>query len=238
MAVTGCILAPFVLAGCGSSGDEPAGLDATDDTSTAAETPGSDDANNPDESPTSDTSPDAEDDGDGDASSGTPAPTFTQPYLEEENVVELRDIAPVEPHDDATDEEAEVLETLGRYTAAFEQIMWGVSFEDSGIEEYVIDPNLTTVREHAAELEEREMVSVGPPVEEVALSVNIDGDTASAETCLNTRGWIDVPGDGSAPSSADPLRVVQSELERVDGEWKVSRVVHDYDVSPCEGIFE
>ncbi|WP_166355421.1 hypothetical protein [Phytoactinopolyspora limicola] len=229
--ITIAAVSALAVAACGSNG-EPAGLDATTPATSAPDTPTPDpepaDVADPTEEPTADPTPDDD---------PSPAATFTQPYLPQENVVELRDVIPITPPDDATDEELDVLEALGHYEAAWEQLLWGVPFEDSGMQQHAIDPNLTTTREYAEQMIDEELVHSGPPVDEIALSVEIDGDTATAAVCIDNRGWFYGPA-GVPPTADDPFYLTTPTLQRLDGRWMVSNVSYDDDVSPCEELFE
>ncbi|WP_166355415.1 hypothetical protein [Phytoactinopolyspora limicola] len=225
----------LAVAACGSD-TEPATVAPTTPATTTSNTltPEPDPTGNPEptDEPPEETTNDVSSDDD-----PTPVATFTQPYLPQENVVELRDVIPITPPDDATDEELDVIEALGHYEAAWEQLLWGVPFEDSGMQQHAIDPNLTTTREYAEQMIDEELVHSGPPVDEIALSVEIDGGTATAAVCIDNRGWFYGPA-GVPPTADDPFYLTTPTLQHLDGRWMVSNVSYNDDLAPCEGLFE
>lgn len=222
-----------LLVACGSDADEPAGLQG--------ETPASDDAEQPEASassaPGGGVEPsDGSDDGGTDQEPSSPE-TFAQPYLQAENVVELRAEVPIEVPDGAAEEERAAVRGYSRYSAAWEQVLWGVPVEQTGIEDVAAGERLQSVRDYAQESIERERVSVGPPVAIHLLSVEVSGSRASIDACTDTRNWIDSSAD-QPPSPNDPLYRFAVTLESDDGQWVVTRAVTTDDLAPCEGVFE
>ncbi len=222
------VASSMLLAACGSDAEEPAGLDSTTDSS--AESPGS-------AEPTDDADESGGADGGGEPDPSEPsAPeTFSQPFLQDESIVELRDEVPIEVPDDATDEERAVIEAYGRYEAVWEQVLWGVPIEDTDIEDVAAGERLQGVRDYAQESIERERVTIGPPVSIHLLSVEVDGDSATVDVCLDTRDQVDSSSD-APPDPGDPLYRFTGELERTES-WVVTRAGLVDDLSPCEGVF-
>lgn len=219
----------LALAACSDSADEPAGL--TGDSTTA---PDATDSAAPSETPEV-SEPDSPE-SDSNETNPEPTSTFTQPYLPEERVVELRDTVPVELPADATDDETAVVTAFQHVQASWEQILWGVPFEQTGIERYSTGEHLDTMRDYAEESVELQRVSLGPPMPQHLLSVEADAETATVKFCVDSSGWADV-SEGSPPKFDDELYLGTMTFEVVEGAWKSSRVEYADDVSPCEGVF-
>lgn len=225
-AVTG----PLMLVSCGSQ-EEPAGLDATtESTAVPATTPD----NTPDDAATT---PGDDTNGTDDTGGTGETRTFEQPFLPEKNEVELRDEVPIEVPDGASDTEAEVVKAFGRYYAVTEQVLWGVPIEDVDLESVAAGERLTAIQDYAQESIEQERVTVGPPVSIHLLSVNADGGAAALDACIDTRGRADVFG-GDMPDPNDPLVRFDVELRKTDGSWLVTRSTLADKLGPCEGVFE
>lgn len=224
--VVACVSA-LAMAGCGSDTQEPV-ASRTESPHAEQETssPMPDDAASEDQQP------------DDEQSQPPPArETFAQPFLQKENIVELRDEVPIEIPDDATTEEVEVVRAYGRYYAAWEQVLWGVPVEDSGIENTAAGERLESVRAYAQESLERERVSVGPPVAIHLLSVEVTEDSAVLGACIDSRNWVDSSSD-QPPEPDDPMYHFSVTLDRTDGQWLVTNAEIDENLEPCEGVFE
>ncbi|WP_222851415.1 hypothetical protein [Phytoactinopolyspora mesophila] len=220
----------LTLAACGS-GDEPAGLDATEPSTAEPTAPAAEPETTDSPEPTADPTEDPTSD------DPTPVATFTQPHLPQENIVELREVIPITPPDEVSDEEMEVIEAYGRFEASWEQILWGVPPEDSGIEDAAIDPNLSRIRDYAEESVETERVSTGPPSSIVALSVDVNGDEATLEACIDTRGWFTGTA-GSMPNESEPYYLSVPTLRLIDGVWYTADTDIGPDKDTCEEYFE
>lgn len=220
----------FLVAGCGS-GEEPAGL-STEPGGTASSTP----------TPSGDATETDGGEGGADGADEPPTepsvgPTFVQPYLQAENIVEPRAEVPVEGvPDDATDEEAAAVRGYGRYYAAWEQVLWGVPVEQSGIERVAAGERLQAVRDYAAESVDLQRVTVGPPVSIHLLSVEVDGSAATVDVCIDTSERFDAIAS-APPDVSDPMYRFVNDLELVDGNWLVTRAEIADDLAPCEGVF-
>ncbi len=165
-----------------------------------------------------------------------PVATFTQPYLPEESVVELRDEVPIEVPEDATDDETAVVRAYGQYYAVVEQVLKGVPFDDVDAASVATGERRANMRADAEEAVEQERVIVGPPVEIHLSSVEVDGDQAKLLTCLD-------PGESVRITSGEPTLVVElieyeTDLVVEDGRWKVAKTVTPQDAEPCEEVFE
>ncbi len=220
-------LAVFGLTACSDSSDEPAGLagnttPATTGTEAPSETPPP-----TEEAPADETETEPE---------PTPVNTFTQPYLPEERVVEVRDAIPVEPPDDATDEELAVLDAFSHAEGAWEQILWGVPPEDTDLVEYSTGKHLTSTRDYAQESVERKRVSIGEPQQLELLGIEVQEAEATVRFCADTSTWSDYTV-GGAPQPDDRMYHGTATLEHTEEAWKVNEYTYSDDLSPCEEVF-
>lgn len=170
----------------------------------------------------------------------TTAETFEQPFLPDDQArtVELRSAIPIEPFDGATPEQLEVLDDASHAWAAWEQILWGVPFEETRAAATATTDYADHLRGYAQESIDLERVSIGDPMRLAALSVEISGDTAEIQICVDTHKWRDVFAGGSRPPLiSDPLWLGTDRYVLVDGEWIRAGVNYVDDVSRCEGIF-
>ncbi|PSL06787.1 hypothetical protein CLV30_102175 [Haloactinopolyspora alba] len=230
--VTAAVVTVLGLTACSDSSDEPTGLAADTDTPASTGTPA------PSETPSATAPPTNAGSSDPTAESETtPANTFTQPYLPEERVVELRESVPVEPPADASDQEAAVVASFAHVQAAWEQILWGVPVEQTHVAEHSTGVHLDTMRDYAQESVDLKRVSVGPPLEHRILSVEAGSTTGSLEFCMGGGIWTDIYAEGP-PKTADELYLGTMNFEQVDGAWKSTRVEYAEDVTQCEGMFE
>lgn len=222
------VAAVLALAACSDSADEPTGL--TGDTTSAPETT---DSPAPSETPEV-----SEPESSGTGGTATPAPsdTFTQPYLPEERTVELREMIPVLPPEGASQAELDVLDAAGAARASWEQILWGVPFDETNASETSTGEHLDTVREYAEESVDLRRVTVGPPQNIAALKVSVDGSTATADLCFDMNQWTDIFED-RPPEPNKWLSYGTATFESVDGRWLQSDVDYHDDASPCEGKF-
>ncbi|NDL58928.1 hypothetical protein [Phytoactinopolyspora mesophila] len=214
--VAGVVACLALLVAC-DSGEEPAGLEATAEP-TAEPTP---EPTEPAEEPEPD-----------ETESPEPVATFTQPYLPEESVVELRDEVPIEVPDGATDDEADVIRAFGRYYAIVEQHVWGVPLDGADYEAVATGERLDGLHDSAQERDELKRVVVGPPVDVHVVSVEVDGDEARLFVCVDTGESLRVT-DGN-PTSVAQLIQFDTDLVVTDGEWKVAKTINIDDVEACQ----
>jgi predicted small secreted protein len=225
MAVAGVVVAcSALLAACGN-GDEPAGLDAASEPTSEPMAEPTAEATEPAEDPEPEATEPAE-----------PVATFTQPYLPEESVVELRDEVPIDVPADATDDEADVIRAYGRYYAVAEQQLQGVPFDEVDAESVATGDRLESMREYAEESVELERVVVGPPVEIHLLSLDVQGGAAKMFACVDTGESLRVAN--GLPSSIAELIQFETDLVLIDGSWKVERTNNVRDEAPCEELVE
>ncbi|WP_166353182.1 hypothetical protein [Phytoactinopolyspora limicola] len=163
--------------------------------------------------------------------------TFTQPYLPEESVVELRDEVPIEVPEDATDDEAAVVEAFGRYYAVVEQHVWGVELDEEDYASVATGERLQGLLDQARERHENERVTVGPPVIIEVLSVTASSGKGHLDVCLDVGNSFTV-GQESVPRMIDQFLRFDVDLDLVEADWKVSRLLTDDEADPCEAVFE
>lgn len=211
------LVAVVAVSGCGSD-DEPTGLDALRETSSSS----------PEPTPAP---PSVEPTPDPDAGFDT---EFPQPYLPEDepSTVELRDSAELEGVDDLDDEQAAVVADLGEFVADWDAVLFGVPFEDSGVEETATGDQLATLRAYAEESVDLERVIVGAPTTLRILDVTVAGEEATVEACLLTAGWTEVRG-GAFHDVIPAVERSTLGLAQESGRWLAQSSVSG-DASECD----
>ncbi|NED95146.1 hypothetical protein G1H11_07440 [Phytoactinopolyspora alkaliphila] len=217
-------MAALVLTACGGGGTEPPGLDGQTDVVTS---PPPTDLDEPPASGESTATPPPDDDG-----GSEPEPGFTQPYLpgDEPNVIELPDELPVEPPDDATDDELEVLEGVGRFMASWQAVLFGADAELSKVRDTAVEPQLGRLIEFIGQAEQEEWVFTGEPMLLQARDVSVNGDSAEVDLCLALPGWIEFRGGSVSPYPSPERYIV--DMQQRSGTWVASNA-REQDAQAC-----
>ncbi|WP_053207033.1 hypothetical protein [Jiangella muralis] len=219
----GAAVAAFLLpAGCSAAGEEPTGLGSSTgsaDVTTSASTVPSDPPTVAGDVPS--------------APAPEPAAAFTPPYQPpgEERTVELSAELPIEPPDDATDDERAVLLAAGRFMASWDAVLFGAGDEQSGILRTAVDPQLGRLLNYLVESVSKQRVVVGEPTELRLRDVTVTDTTAEVDLCTIMRDWVQYTR-GTAEPQPEVERLVLT-LTLVDGDWLASDT-EQADPEPCE----
>jgi hypothetical protein len=200
----------FVLAACGG-GEEPPGLDGQTDVVTSPP-PTDVDQPEPTEEPAATTPP-------GDDEESEPEPSFTQPYLpgDEPSVITLPDELPIEPPDDASDDELEVLAGAGRFMASWQAILFGADEDLSNVRNTTSEPQLGRLTSFIEQAEQEEWVFTGDPMRLQALDVSADGASSEVDLCITLPGWVEFRGGSVTPYASPERYLVYMQLQ--GGTW-------------------
>jgi hypothetical protein len=126
----------------------------------------------------------------------------------------------LEPPANATDQEAAVVEAVGRFMASWTAILFGAGVENSRIEQTAAGSQLESLVDYAAESDRLERVIVGEPMRLRLLGVDVVDTAAEADICLQMDGWVELT-DGSAELMPSTERYVVS-MARSGSDWLAS----------------